>query len=624
MKTITEHLPRVLAAKSLPGITIWNRLEGRPRADRFERALRAEVRDPLWMITRQWQMGEFRGDDAGSPITARVRVETTQLERYQAASGVTEPLDPNVPLEAKVERLPLSFEQQGTNIALDLRLVLGRHWMKLIHLLPAEAREQYLNAYPIVAPDPLIRDNAPICAHPEAWSTWGAVAGRRMDGYRLYAYLKSDPSHRASDGIAALVGLEGTADALGERLVTWFERLIDAPQAPSAWLPERLEYQFACSAPVNAEGAEKVYVAEQYHHGHLDWYNFDVDPARKSLLLEGGDGAPSQPPIAKTLSMLPTQVTFNGMPNTRYWAFEDGRTNFGDIKPDTTDLGKLLLIEFGLVYANDWYQIPFTVPPGTISTVKGMLVTNVFGERIWIEAAGRGDDDDWQRWAMFLVNVRGKGHEAAETSLLIPPVAHNVLESAPRDEVMLARDEMANMVWGVEKTVTLPSGQTKRGADAARETRLFFERELERRLGSPGTPPELAEGAKIRYQVMSSVPEHWIPMIPVHVPGDTREVQLQRAAMPRILDGDTESPVPVRPRTSLLRHGLEADPPRPYFLHEEEVSRAGALVKTSFQRTRHRNGRVWIWFGARKQTGRGEGSSGLSFDRIIEGPKRRT
>ena len=30
-----------------------------------DRALRAEVRDPLWMLTRQWQMGEFQGDDAG-------------------------------------------------------------------------------------------------------------------------------------------------------------------------------------------------------------------------------------------------------------------------------------------------------------------------------------------------------------------------------------------------------------------------------------------------------------------------------------------------------------------------------------------------------------------------------
>ena len=49
-------------------MTTWNRLEGRPRTIELERALRAEVRDALWMLTKQWQMGEFRGSDAGSPI----------------------------------------------------------------------------------------------------------------------------------------------------------------------------------------------------------------------------------------------------------------------------------------------------------------------------------------------------------------------------------------------------------------------------------------------------------------------------------------------------------------------------------------------------------------------------
>ncbi len=77
-------------------------------------------------------------------------------------------------------------------------------------------------------------------------------------------------------------------------------------------------------------------VAEEYYHGHLDWYNFDVDPQRQSL----GEPDVEEAKVreAETLTMLPTQVTFNGMPNTRWWAFEDSRTNFGDIRPDTTDL----------------------------------------------------------------------------------------------------------------------------------------------------------------------------------------------------------------------------------------------------------------------------------------------
>ena len=160
---------------------------------------------------------------------------------------------------------------------------------------------------------------------------------------------------------------------------------------------------------------------------------------------------------------------------------------------------------------------------------------------------------------------------------MVPPAAQKVLEGRPLDEVMLARDEMANMVWGVERAIPL----------------------------------------------MSSVPENWIPMIPVHIEGDNRETQLQRASMLRILTGDTNpAPDAVKPRTSLLRQGLEETPAQKYLLHEEEVPRAGTRVTKSFQRTRWRDGRAWVWLGVRKQTGRGEGSSGLAFDRIIDIPPR--
>jgi hypothetical protein len=311
------------------------------------------------------------------------------------------------------------------------------------------------------------------------------------------------------------------------------------------------------------------------------------------------------------------------MPNTRWWAFEDGRTNFGGVKPDTSDLAKLMLMEFGLVYANDWFLIPCELPVGAWAQVRGLAVTDVFGDRTWIEPAGRGADDDWQRWAMFNLSRRGQQEVAADTSLLVLPTAPKVQEGPLRDELLLVRDEMANMVWAVEKTITLPTGDNKPGAEAARELRAFYEAELLRRLG--GTlppPPAAAESAKVRYQVMTSVPEQWIPFVPVHVPGDFREIQLQRAAMPRILEGDPDAPKKVRPRSSLLREGLDATPAQPYFLHEEEVPRAGVRVTQAFQRTRWRDGRAWVWLGVRKQTGRGEASSGLEFDRAADVPKK--
>lgn len=607
-KLITADLGTVIARKALPGITIWNRLEGRPRADKFDRALRAEVRDALWMITRQWQMGEFQGDDAGSPVFTRVRLETMRFRKYQPAGGAAEEFNDAIPLESRVEQMPVPFVLGNQEVSLDIRLLVGRHWIKLIQPLPAAAVPQFVTKYPIHEPNPLQPVDASICAHPEAWSNFAASVSR-MDGMKLYFHLKN--GGLASDGIAALAapGLANQADQLGNKLVAWFEKLFYQPTQPAAWLPNQLEYQFAFSTP--QQQGEKVFVAEQYFQGHLDWYNFDIDQTRNVL------GEPAENPEAPqltTLTMLPTPVTFNGMPNSRWWAFEDSRTNFGDVKPDTTDLAKLLLIEFGLVFANDWFLVPFTVQVGSVANVRGIAVTNVFGERTWIEAAGSGDDDDWQRWAMFLVSIKGRGHEPADLGLMIPPAAQKVLEGKHLEEIMFARDEMANMVWGVERAIQLPSGEAKRGREAADETRGFFERKV----GSQPLVVAPASGAKVRYKVMTSVPENWIPMIPVHVAGDNREMQLQRAAMLRIIEGDPAAPVPVEPRTSLLRSGLDELPQLGYFLHEEEVPRAGALVTQSFQRTRWRDGRAWLWLGVRKQTGRGEGSSGLAFDQTID------
>jgi len=51
---IDAHVKNLLlSADFRPAITLWNRLEGRARREDFDRSLRAEIRDPLWMLTRQ-------------------------------------------------------------------------------------------------------------------------------------------------------------------------------------------------------------------------------------------------------------------------------------------------------------------------------------------------------------------------------------------------------------------------------------------------------------------------------------------------------------------------------------------------------------------------------------------
>jgi hypothetical protein len=80
--TIDPELKAILLGDIFrPAITTWNRLEGRPRREDFDRSLRAEIRDPLWMLCRQWQLGEFRGEDAGSAVTAKVQLATAHIDR---------------------------------------------------------------------------------------------------------------------------------------------------------------------------------------------------------------------------------------------------------------------------------------------------------------------------------------------------------------------------------------------------------------------------------------------------------------------------------------------------------------------------------------------------------------
>src|SRR3954467_2916092 len=120
---LVQDIVQAMADRSHPSVVTWNRLEGRPRTTDFTRALRAEVRDALWMLTRQWQVGEFRADDAGSPVLARIHVEAETLPGYPARGGAGEPFDATVPLEATVERRRLPLMAGTQPISLDLRLL---------------------------------------------------------------------------------------------------------------------------------------------------------------------------------------------------------------------------------------------------------------------------------------------------------------------------------------------------------------------------------------------------------------------------------------------------------------------------------------------------------------------
>ena len=613
-QTASSHMPVVQIYR--PTITTWNRLEGRTRAEDFDRAMRAEVRDALWMLSKQWQMGEFIGDDAGSPVLAKLHMETTTLNKYQAGGGAVVPFEQDVPLEAKVENQRIPFEQGALKIALDLRVLMGRQWLKWIVTVEPTLKAEYIRTYGIAAPDPTQKSDAKLCAHTKVWQQVSALAGRSMDGYRLYEYLKASPANSAYGELSVVPTntQKHAIDLLAGKFIAWYERLYYQPHEHGnpSWKPEYLEHRFSVSAPRG--GQEKVLVADEYYHGHLDWYNLDISPDSSGL----GDTVSSVPvedtENTITRTFIPTSVSFGGMPHPRWWSFEDWYTDLSFVKPDTPDLNKLMLLEFILIYSNDWFVVPLTLPAGSLANVRGLMVTNVFGEHTWVEAAGAGSDGDWQRWNMYTANVRGTDDVPGDTSLVLLPASRKVLEGKPLEEVFALRDEIANMVWGVESRVPLATGKSMPGKEAGYELSNKLQQLLD---ATNRRVADLPANAKIRYQVVNTVPEQWIPFLPVHLDENKRQIQLQRAAMPRILKGDPDVPKKIEPRTSLLREGLDGDGVRSYYIHEEEVPRAGIKIHKSFQRTRWYDGKVYTWLGIRKQVGKGGGSSGLAFDQII-------
>jgi hypothetical protein len=69
---------------------------------------------------------------------------------------------------------------------------------------------------------------------------------------------------------------------------------------------------------------------------------------------------------------------------------------------------------------------------------------------------------------MFSTSLAGPG--SADTSLLVLPVVAKIQDADPHEEVMFVRDEMANMVWGVERTIPSGAGGGMPGPLSAAET----------------------------------------------------------------------------------------------------------------------------------------------------------
>jgi type VI secretion system Hcp family effector len=555
---------------STPSITYWSRLEPRPRSNAIARPLAAPVRDPLWFLTRQWQLGEFRGEDAGSPAFAQIAMRQSALTGWRSGNGPFQPLPPDQPLELLVESEPFTPD-------VPLQVELAQTYESF---LGAKAPASFLATYPLQPP-----------ANSDAETTrfLSICSGRSFNGIALYRDIVASP---------ALFPAPAAAN-----FVAWVQQVYGdfGLSDPPAWNPEQLEYdvQILGTTP---DAKTAVFSAEPAQDGGFDWHTFDLLPNAQLAAGDLDKVAPA-PVDSTTRSVIPGHVRFRGMPNARWWDFENNITDFGGIQLGKRDFAKLAAMDFLLLHGNDWFVIPVDLPVNSLSVIDQLVVHDVFGDNTLVQRAEDVDGPSGH-WTMFSTTIQGQAQPA--NFFLLPPTAAAAVQSGTLiEDVRWIRDPMANMDWAIERQTEGGIGQPLLGRERAAAARK----------------PLVADSAiaPLVYLLENQVPLNWIPFLPIAINAIQGQIVLQMGAMlPPDLD-----PAPVRPIGRIL-NSTNLPPGGPYTLREEEIARVGIQVSRVLARTRWLDGSTHLWTARRKNGGQGEGSSSLKFDLALSVPVKDT
>ncbi len=572
----------------MPSLTYWNRLEPRPRTTSIAQSLAARVRDPLWMLTRQWQVGEFKGEDTGSPAYSQVSARLGTVFGWRADDGELHPVTPENPLEDIVESEPFAP-------TLTIRVELGQIAESLFRdeSIPNNVINAFRDAYLLA---PVSDAELAKRADQESARFLRVCGGRALDGVGLYRAARSSLPDLPAEPAVPGTNKDAVLTALSA-FVEWVEDVLGVPGTddPPSWAPDRLEYQLELVA-ASPDGKPLVLAAHPGRDGDFDWDTLDLRPDATF-----NDPVPDGSVQTLSTSVLPANVRFRGMPNARWWAFESETTDFGSVTPDRRDVGKLVVLDFMLIHGNGWFVMPFDLPVGSVGRLDTFLVHDVFGVMTLVESADKGGEPIDERWTLFSSEVEGKPTEASGFFVLPPSVSAAAQNGVAIEDIRFFRDEMANMVWAIEHATENELGQPWPG----------HERDLANKAGATVPPPSSVNTTDpLRYVIQTDVPEHWIPFLGVVTDPGKRDIALQKSAMLRPKpDGSLE---PVEPLGRVLRPTKVGG--GAYRIPEEEVPRSGVRVSRVVCRSRWTDGSTHIWISRRTSVGAGEGASGLRFD----------
>jgi hypothetical protein len=568
-----------VSAKELlvaPSITSWTRLEPRPRDATMARSLQAQVRDPLWMLTRQWQLGEYAGSDTGSPVQATMGVETQPLTGYRAGlpGGTVQPYDAGLPLEVHVERETIRFNVRGA-------VQLGQHFEALVRASgvasPDAVIAAFRAAFPIDAADP-----NPALAGQSGLQLRALAAGKVTNGETLYSSAATAAAGGAPNPPLPPEAADPAIVPVLAALIAYRRSAFVEPGSDPAWQSNQLTYAFAVESASPAGPA--VLEADDFVGGHLDWYDFSTGKAAPTSVAQEANYA--------SYNFLPMHVTFRGMPGPRWWMFEDGTTDFGQLDTEHVDLAKMLVMEFALVYGGDWFFVPVPTPVGSLQRLETLVVTDTFGERTLVRPVEQVPGNTGTGpWTMFRLSGAG----GLSDFVLIAPTLAITDDADPLEDVVFLRDNVAAMAWGVEQKL---QGAIDLPVDG-------YEQYLARlRANPPPAPPPAAPGSpQISYVLEQPVPDNWIPLVPVL--NAQHELLLRRGTM----DVPTSSGI-----IKIVPHGQILEPWHPFYLTERVVTQIGVEVTRALHRTRWMDGTTYVWAGRHTEPGRGPAWSGLCFD----------
>ena len=515
----------------------------------IEESQAARVHDPLWLLARQYQFGEFQGEDAASPFYVEFGAVCSPIHGWRPA-GASEFYDYDrmaAPLDATFSTEPFASDAATA-------VELGQYFESLLDEQGlSHLKDWFRGRFPISQPG----DEASQQEDGELRRFLLVCAGRAIDGVMLFLAVQDlDDLKRISSTVSAELGkpmVDLTVSSLLMGFRSWVIEVFgdihlevlgdfrqvsrpifaddDTIQDPLGWCPERLEYQVEVAATGTNRETDQLetltFDAYPERDGMFEWYAFD----QKNIDDNPASGAAGGKCDPISQKLLPAYVTFSGMPNKRWWQFENRHVNLPQIKPDLIEPHKLVLMDFMLVHGDNWFVIPISQETGTLIQVKKLLVYDVFGGVTQIKRAEEVDRDmvlasgvipaASERWSLFSITdtvSEGGGLELADFFIMPPTSAAVAMTSETVEEVRFVRDEMANMVWAIERITENGIGLPWRGSDRF----------------PPQVPEALTssqDGAPLIYRLRTSVPEYWIPFLPVQTDASHRDIALERGAM---------------------------------------------------------------------------------------------